>query len=221
VQPRMHICRCWPPQAPGARDAPGHLQHAWSLVITASDASDAQHIVCCGPFPPPTLCLPTPLPPRPRCTADCGWITGHSFLAYGPLLRGATAIIFGSTPPPPNPGRCWQIVEKYKVRFDRGDGAFSGDPQEAGFGQLCGSQSNAGWVKPNPLSQVVQLSGRRAAAAEGRGYLICCLPPGACSDIQRPQRMRYNPHAHAHAPPPAGAPVLHRAHADSLPHDVG
>ncbi|KAI8474948.1 MAG: acetyl-CoA synthetase [Monoraphidium minutum] len=50
------------------------------------------------------------------CTADCGWITGHSFLAYGPLLRGATVVIFGSTPAHPDPGRCWRIVEKYRVR---------------------------------------------------------------------------------------------------------
>jgi len=72
------------------------------------------------------LIAPPPSPPPPattphhtahdRCTADCGWITGHTFLAYGPLLRGATAVIFGSTPAHPDPGRCWRIVEKYRVR---------------------------------------------------------------------------------------------------------
>jgi acetyl-CoA synthetase len=50
------------------------------------------------------------------CTADCGWITGHSYLTYGPLLCGATNIVFGSTPAHPDPGRCWAIVEKYRVR---------------------------------------------------------------------------------------------------------
>eukprot|EP00879_Flechtneria_rotunda_P008446 GHRR01008847.1.p1 GENE.GHRR01008847.1~~GHRR01008847.1.p1 ORF type:complete len:661 (+),score=158.01 GHRR01008847.1:1305-3287(+) len=50
------------------------------------------------------------------CTADCGWITGHTYLTYGPLLNGATNVLFGSTPAHPDPGRCWRIVEKYKVR---------------------------------------------------------------------------------------------------------
>eukprot|EP00877_Chromochloris_zofingiensis_P007566 jgi/Chrzof1/3062/Cz12g10100.t1_ACS1[v5.2] len=50
------------------------------------------------------------------CTADCGWITGHTFLTYGPLLNGASCVLFGSTPAYPDPGRCWNMIEKYKVR---------------------------------------------------------------------------------------------------------
>jgi acetyl-CoA synthetase len=50
------------------------------------------------------------------CSADCGWITGHTYLAYGPLLCGATNVLFGSTPAYPDPGRCWRIIEKYRVR---------------------------------------------------------------------------------------------------------
>ncbi|CAL5219474.1 g1309 [Coccomyxa viridis] len=50
------------------------------------------------------------------CTADCGWITGHSYLAYGPLLCGAQSVIFEGVPNYPTPARCWQVVEKYKVR---------------------------------------------------------------------------------------------------------
>ena len=50
------------------------------------------------------------------CTADCGWITGHSYLAYGPLLCGAQSVVFEGVPSYPTPARCWQIVEKYKVR---------------------------------------------------------------------------------------------------------
>eukprot|EP01025_Chloroclados_australasicus_P031013 TRINITY_DN3128_c0_g1_i4.p1 TRINITY_DN3128_c0_g1~~TRINITY_DN3128_c0_g1_i4.p1 ORF type:complete len:702 (-),score=75.22 TRINITY_DN3128_c0_g1_i4:641-2746(-) len=50
------------------------------------------------------------------CTADCGWITGHTYLTYGPLLNGATAIVFEGVPTYPDPGRCWQVVEKYKVQ---------------------------------------------------------------------------------------------------------
>uniref|UniRef100_A0A183U4U4 acetate--CoA ligase n=1 Tax=Toxocara canis TaxID=6265 RepID=A0A183U4U4_TOXCA len=50
-----------------------------------------------------------------RCTADCGWITGHSYLVYGPLLNGLTSVIFEGIPTYPTPSRMWQIVEKYKV----------------------------------------------------------------------------------------------------------
>lgn len=49
------------------------------------------------------------------CTADCGWITGHTYLAYGPLLNGAQSVIFEGVPTYPDPSRCWQIVEKHKV----------------------------------------------------------------------------------------------------------
>uniref|UniRef100_A0A1D1YZF8 Acetyl-coenzyme A synthetase n=1 Tax=Anthurium amnicola TaxID=1678845 RepID=A0A1D1YZF8_9ARAE len=49
------------------------------------------------------------------CTADCGWITGHSYVTYGPLLNGATMIVFEGAPNYPDAGRCWDIVDKYKV----------------------------------------------------------------------------------------------------------
>ncbi|KAL6994556.1 Acetyl-coenzyme A synthetase, cytoplasmic [Sarracenia purpurea var. burkii] len=49
------------------------------------------------------------------CTADCGWITGHSYVTYGPLLNGATVVLYEGTPNYPDPGRCWDIVDKYKV----------------------------------------------------------------------------------------------------------
>ncbi|PIA40706.1 hypothetical protein AQUCO_02400044v1 [Aquilegia coerulea] len=49
------------------------------------------------------------------CTADCGWITGHSYVTYGPLLNGASVIIFEGAPNYPDSGRCWDIVDKYKV----------------------------------------------------------------------------------------------------------
>mmetsp|Transcript_8924 Transcript_8924/g.26779 ORF Transcript_8924/g.26779 Transcript_8924/m.26779 type:complete len:721 (-) Transcript_8924:858-3020(-) len=50
------------------------------------------------------------------CTADCGWITGHTYLAYGPLLNGAVNVVFEGTPTYPTPARCWEIVAKYKVK---------------------------------------------------------------------------------------------------------
>lgn len=49
------------------------------------------------------------------CTADAGWITGHSYIIYGPLFSGATGIIFEGTPVYPDAGRLWEVVEKYKV----------------------------------------------------------------------------------------------------------
>jgi hypothetical protein len=54
------------------------------------------------------------------CTADCGWITGHTYLTYGPMLNGVTQVLFGSTPAYPDAGRCWRIVEKYDVSVEGG-----------------------------------------------------------------------------------------------------
>ncbi len=49
------------------------------------------------------------------CTADAGWITGHSYVAYGPLSAGATCVIYEGAPNFPDESRFWQIIEKYKV----------------------------------------------------------------------------------------------------------
>jgi len=49
------------------------------------------------------------------CTADIGWVTGHSYIVYGPLNCGATSVMFEGVPTYPNPGRFWAVVEKYKV----------------------------------------------------------------------------------------------------------
>lgn len=49
------------------------------------------------------------------CTADCGWITGHSYVTYGPLLNGMTVVIHEGVPTYPDPSRMWEMVEKYKV----------------------------------------------------------------------------------------------------------
>ena len=49
------------------------------------------------------------------CTADVGWITGHSYVVYGPLANGATQVLYEGTPDTPHPGRWWEIVEKYQV----------------------------------------------------------------------------------------------------------
>ena len=49
------------------------------------------------------------------CTADVGWITGHSYVVYGPLANGATQVLYEGTPDSPHPGRWWEIIQKYKV----------------------------------------------------------------------------------------------------------
>ncbi|MEO9210284.1 MAG: acetate--CoA ligase, partial [Ginsengibacter sp.] len=51
------------------------------------------------------------------CTADIGWITGHSYIVYGPLAAGATSLLFEGTPTYPDAGRFWDIIEKYKVNI--------------------------------------------------------------------------------------------------------
>ncbi len=51
------------------------------------------------------------------CTADVGWITGHSYIVYGPLSNGATSIMYEGAPRPSNPGCMWDIVEKYGVNI--------------------------------------------------------------------------------------------------------
>ena len=49
------------------------------------------------------------------CTADIGWVTGHSYVAYGPLLHGATQVMYEGAPDYPKPSRIWEIIQKYNV----------------------------------------------------------------------------------------------------------
>lgn len=51
------------------------------------------------------------------CTADIGWVTGHSYIIYGPLLAGGTTLMFEGVPTWPDPGRFWQVVERHKVNI--------------------------------------------------------------------------------------------------------
>lgn len=51
------------------------------------------------------------------CTADIGWITGHSYILYGPLANGATTVMFEGTPTYPEPDRLWRVVEKHRVNL--------------------------------------------------------------------------------------------------------
>ncbi len=49
------------------------------------------------------------------CTADIGWVTGHSYVVYGPRINGATQVLYEGTPNTPHEGRWWELIEKYKV----------------------------------------------------------------------------------------------------------
>mmetsp|Transcript_12255 Transcript_12255/g.17621 ORF Transcript_12255/g.17621 Transcript_12255/m.17621 type:complete len:708 (+) Transcript_12255:84-2207(+) len=49
------------------------------------------------------------------CVADCGWITGHTYVVYGPLLNGGTTFLFESTPVYPDPGRYWDMIQRHKI----------------------------------------------------------------------------------------------------------
>ncbi len=51
------------------------------------------------------------------CTADIGWIIGHSYIVYGPLCAGATSLMFEGIPTYPDPGRFWEVVQRYKVNI--------------------------------------------------------------------------------------------------------
>jgi len=51
------------------------------------------------------------------CTADVGWVTGHTYIVYGPLANGATSLMFEGVPTYPDASRCWQVVDKHKVNI--------------------------------------------------------------------------------------------------------
>lgn len=78
------------------------------------------------------------------CTADVGWITGHSYIVYGPLLAGATTVMFEGVPTYPDAGRFWQIIDKYKVNI------FYTAPTAIRALEACGSE----FVKPYKLDSL-------------------------------------------------------------------
>ncbi len=81
------------------------------------------------------------------CTADIGWVTGHSYILYGPLLNGATTMMFEGIPTFPDAGRFWQVVEKHKVNI------FYTAPTAIRSLMACGDD----FVKPYDLSSLKTL----------------------------------------------------------------
>lgn len=78
------------------------------------------------------------------CTADIGWITGHSYIVYAPLMNAATSILFEGIPTYPDAGRFWKIVEKYKVNI------FYTAPTAIRALEACGLE----FIKPYDLSSL-------------------------------------------------------------------
>ena len=126
------------------------------------------------------------------CTADCGWITGHSYVAYGPLLNGATQLVFEGVPSYPDAGRLWKMVDKYAVTqlytaptvrrtppgegplprlprpsrpapSARRDGGGAGDPRSDGGGR---------GAREGHLAQVAQAAGLGGRADQPRGVAL-------------------------------------------------
>ncbi len=150
--------------------------------------------------------------PLPRlCPSPAsGWITGHSYLAYGPLLCGCAIVLMGGVPTHPDGGRCWRMVERYKV------------------GDLC--------RHPNGQMTVsLRCCYRRATAVALRLHALlpcpACQPPPASPGLPAFARARGSTprpaHTHQDAlkfliclgpwPPVAGPPTLHSPHDAVLP----
>jgi len=78
------------------------------------------------------------------CTADVGWITGHSYMVYGPLLNGATQVVFEGIPTYPDAGRFWEMIDRYKVNI------FYTSPTAIRSLQALGDE----WLKPHKFDSL-------------------------------------------------------------------
>ena len=104
--------------------------------------------------------------------ADIGWVTGHSYIVYGPLANGATSVMYEGTPDTPHKGRWWDIVEKYKVthpllRPDRDPHVHEvgpGDPRQGATCPRCGcSARSVSRSTPRPTCGTARSSAATAA----------------------------------------------------------
>ncbi|XP_052385961.1 acetyl-coenzyme A synthetase 2-like, mitochondrial isoform X2 [Carassius gibelio] len=108
------------------------------------------------------------------CVADIGWITGHTYVVYGPLCNGATSVLFESTPVYPNPGRYWETVQRLKIN------QFYGAPTAIRL--LLKHEEN--WVKKYDRSSLKTL------ASETGGVCIAPLPAEPGAEIRPAMAMR-------------------------------
>ena len=111
------------------------------------------------------------------CTADVGWVTGHSYIVYGPLANGATTLMFEGTPTYPDASRFWQVCEKHKVNqfytAPTALRALMGQGNE--FVEKCRPQRSRCWARsasrstPKPGIGITMLSAAAAAPSLTRG----------------------------------------------------
>jgi propionyl-CoA synthetase len=83
-------------------------------------------------------------------SSDIGWVVGHSFTIYGPLLRGAATVLYEGKPNVPNPGILWQIVDKYRVK-----GLYT---SPTALRAIRREDNNGDWIKKYDLSSLNALS---------------------------------------------------------------
>ena len=96
------------------------------------------------------------------CTADVGWVTGHSYIVYGPLANGATTLMFEGVPNYPSVSRFWEVIDKYKVNI------FYTAP--TAIRSLMSRRRSAGEEDEPRLAQAARL-GRRADQSRGLGMV--------------------------------------------------
>ena len=95
------------------------------------------------------------------CTADVGWVTGHSYIVYGPLANGATTLMFEGTPTYPDASRFWQVCEKHKVN------QFYTAP--TALRALMGKATNSSKMRPPAASRCSARSASRSTPKPGIG----------------------------------------------------
>ena len=141
-----------------------------------------------------------------RCTADCGWITGHSYLTYGPLLVGASQVVFEGVPTYPAADRCWQVVDKYQVRRwhppkpVRPTG-FAASHTNSFAACTPAHTHRAFQTRTNPTGEAVLHGADRHPQPHARGRAVC---QGA--QAQQPQGARLRRRAHQ----PRGVALVRR-----------
>ena len=112
------------------------------------------------------------------CTADIGWVTGHSYIVYGPLANRATSVMYEGTPDHPNRERLWSIVEKYKVTiFYTAPTAIRtfmkwGDAEPAGARPVVAAVARHRRRAHQPRGVGLVLAGDRRRSLPGRRHVV-------------------------------------------------
>jgi acyl-CoA synthetase (AMP-forming)/AMP-acid ligase II len=112
------------------------------------------------------------------CAADPGWITGHSYIVYAPLILGATSFIYEGAPTYPNPDRWWAMIEKYGVThpLHRADGHPRPDALRRGAGPASttcrAAPARLGRRADQPGGVALVLPRHRPGALPGHGHVV-------------------------------------------------